>query len=305
MELSRSYKLLQDTLTGNIITINRSQAAQIAYTNAMNNGKNQQEAMGDAQRAFADENKTALSLFNELTQMSGIKGPQFDKMRADLLVNFARTQGMGLENNPMFQNIIKELRKDPAQRAAEDPVLKRLVAQADAIKQAQIDAVSEQNKIDRDIQQKLLTDVANNLIKQIELKNLKSIDNILEDTQIYWNTIRKNLRWLYILNKEQSLTPQTTQIQTQINILDDIKQLNTGNKVYIKLEGYGTVVATVYREDNVVYIHRFMIDENFQGKGYGKLAFKELLNYLNFVFSQVLVKNLLDIFLLIIDFFLL
>ena len=65
----------------------------------------------------------------------------------------------------------------------------------------------------------------NNLIKQIELKNLKSIDNILEDTQIYWNTIRKNLRWLYILNKEQLLTTQTTQIQTQINILDDIKQL--------------------------------------------------------------------------------
>ena len=36
--------------------------------------------------------------------------------------------------------------------------------------------------------------------------------------------------------------------------LDDIKQLNTGDKVYIKLEGYGTVVATVYREDNVVYM---------------------------------------------------
>ena len=67
--------------------------------------------------------------------------------------------------------------------------------------------------------------VKNNLIKKIEANNLIMINKIIEDTQPYWNNIRKNLRWLYILNKEQSLLPQSTQIQTQINILDDIKQL--------------------------------------------------------------------------------
>jgi hypothetical protein len=41
--------------------------------------------------------------------------------------------------------------------------------------------------------------------------------------------------------------------------LDDIKQLQTGDKVYIKLEAYATVVATVYRQHNVVYMIQ---DEN-------------------------------------------
>ena len=67
--------------------------------------------------------------------------------------------------------------------------------------------------------------VKNNLIKKLEDNNLIIINKIIEDTQTYWNNIRKNLRWLYILNKEQLLLPRSTQIQTQINILDNIKQL--------------------------------------------------------------------------------
>ena len=51
------------------------------------------------------------------------------------------------------------------------------------------------------------------------------INKIIEDTQSYWNNIRKNLRWLYILNKEQALLTQCTQIQTQIDVMDNIKQL--------------------------------------------------------------------------------
>jgi hypothetical protein len=67
--------------------------------------------------------------------------------------------------------------------------------------------------------------VKNNLIKKIESNNLIIINKIIEDTQTYWNNIRKNLRWLYILNKEQSLLPLSMQIQTQINILDNMVQL--------------------------------------------------------------------------------
>ena len=41
-----------------------------------------------------------------------------------------------------------------------------------------------------------------NLIKKLEDNNLIIINKIIEDTQTYWNNIRKNLRWLCILSKE-------------------------------------------------------------------------------------------------------
>jgi hypothetical protein len=166
LELNQTYALLNNTLRGNVTTINQSQQAQQAYFLALQNGKTQQEAMAEAQGAFANENKKALSLFTELSQVAGIQGPQFDKMRADLLENFARAQGAGLQNNPMFQKIIQELRRDPAERA-NDPVLQALVTQADAIKKAQVDAVTEQNKIDRDAQAQLLNNVGQKIIQDL------------------------------------------------------------------------------------------------------------------------------------------
>ncbi len=166
-ELGRAYNTLENTLRGNIITINKSQSAQMAYVTALQQGKSRQEATMDAQSAFANETKSALSLFNDLTQMTGVKGAGFDKMRADLLENFARAQGAGLQNMPMFQKVLEELRKDPNQRAQDDPVLRALIAQADAIKQAQIDAVKQQNQIDRDIQKRILEEVAAKIIQDL------------------------------------------------------------------------------------------------------------------------------------------
>ena len=148
-ELNKTFALLTNTINGNITTIHNSQAAQQAYVTALQQGKTQQEAMADAQVAFANQNKNALSMFNELTQMAGVKGPQFDKMRADLLENFAKGQGAGLDRNPMFTKILEELRKDPAQRAAEDPILQALQVEAERLRAEQKAAVEKMNNMNQ------------------------------------------------------------------------------------------------------------------------------------------------------------
>jgi hypothetical protein len=114
-ELNSTFNLLNNTLNGQITTINQSQAAQQAYFQALQNGSTQQEAYAAAQQAFAGQTKSALGLFNQLSQMSGLEGPQINNMRADLLENFAKAQGMGLQNNPMFQKMIELLRQPPEQ----------------------------------------------------------------------------------------------------------------------------------------------------------------------------------------------
>jgi hypothetical protein len=55
-----------------------------------------------------------------------------DRMRADLISNFAKASGQS--NNPFIQKIVSELRKDPAQRAANDP---QLIAQEQMLKKLQ------------------------------------------------------------------------------------------------------------------------------------------------------------------------
>jgi len=168
VELNATYKLLTNTLTGHIVTVDRSQAAQKAFSDALATGKTRQEAFADAQSAFANENKKAFSLFNDLMQMSGVKGNQFDRMRADLLVNTARAQGMGLENNPMFKEIIKELRRSPEERAKNDPGVKAMLAQAAVIREEQKKAVQEQNAADRILQNDLLQKTGDAIIKAIQ-----------------------------------------------------------------------------------------------------------------------------------------
>lgn len=145
MGLNRTFALLQNTLNGNIITINKSFVAQQAFAEALRSGKNATEAMRDAQRAFADENKNALGLFSELMGVAGVEGPQFDMMKADLMENFAKAQGMGLEKNPMFQMILDQLRRDPAERAKEDPVVMALVEKIKLAQKMQTDAINTIN----------------------------------------------------------------------------------------------------------------------------------------------------------------
>ena len=110
--LSSSFNILERTLAGQSNTIQQSQAAQMAYYQALQNGSTQQEAYNAAQQAFAGQTQSALSLFNQLSQMSGLEGPEINSIRADLLEGFARSQGMGVENSPIFKTIIDNLRAD-------------------------------------------------------------------------------------------------------------------------------------------------------------------------------------------------
>lgn len=167
MELSRTFGLLNNTLRGQVTTIQQSQVAQQAYIQSIQEGKTAQEAMTDAQTAFANENKKALSLFGELTQIAGIDGPELDLMKADLLENFARAQGAGLENNPFFQTLLKKLRESPEDRAQNDPVLKALQARMTELREQQVEAVRLQNEADRDIQKRLLEGVGKNIIDSL------------------------------------------------------------------------------------------------------------------------------------------
>jgi hypothetical protein len=164
--LGNTFNLLNNTIRGNITTIQNSKVAQQAYVASLQQGKTKQEALADAQSAFAAENKNALSMFNELSQMSGVKGPEMDRMRADLLENFAKAQGAGLERSPMFQKIISQLRMDPAQRAASDPVLKALQTQAEALRAQQAAATAELNA-KNDQQMKLLEATGAKLVQDI------------------------------------------------------------------------------------------------------------------------------------------
>ena len=121
-QLSGTFNLLNNTLNGNITTIQQSQAAQQAYFQAIQSGQNIFEANAAAQQAFASQTQSALGMFNELSQMSGLQGPEINSIRADLLENFAQAQGMGVENNPMFKQILEMLRRTPDQ----DPQIKAL-----------------------------------------------------------------------------------------------------------------------------------------------------------------------------------
>jgi hypothetical protein len=162
-DLNNTYALLNNTLRGNITTINDSRVAQEAYFQALREGKNPQEAMNNAQAAFANENKKALSMFNELAQVSGLQGPEMDKMRADLIENLAASTGQN--NNPLIQNILAQLREDPQKRAERDPVLVALKGQAEALREEQVRAVEAANAIDRNKQAELLTQVAQKILE--------------------------------------------------------------------------------------------------------------------------------------------
>jgi TP901 family phage tail tape measure protein len=165
-ELNRTYSLLQNTLRGNITTVNESRSAQRAYFEAVRSGKTQQEAAGNAQQAFAEENKKALSLFDELSKVSGVQGQEFDLMRADLIENFAKATGQ--QDNQFIKAALSQLREDPEARAQRDPVLVALQRQAESLRDEQVRAVEAANAIDRDKQAQLLDSVAQVIIQRFE-----------------------------------------------------------------------------------------------------------------------------------------
>jgi TP901 family phage tail tape measure protein len=123
--LNSTYDLLNRTLNGQITTINQSVSSQQAYQKVIQDGGTHMEAVGAAQEAFASEAKNSFSLFNELIQVSGLDVTDKQKannLRADLIQNTARNQGLNVENNPFLRDIIANLRAAPK----EDPQIKAL-----------------------------------------------------------------------------------------------------------------------------------------------------------------------------------
>ena len=171
-DLSNTYNLLNNTLNGQITTIQQSQAAQQAYSQTLQKGGTQQEAMAAAQQAFANQTKSALSLFNELSQMSGLQGPEIMKMRADLLENFAKGQGTGLDQNPMFRKILELMRTD----TGESPEIKALTT---ALEQQQKQLGQTFTKLNEGIlakQRDVLTTANQAFIKELNNVRLKFDD---------------------------------------------------------------------------------------------------------------------------------
>jgi TP901 family phage tail tape measure protein len=170
-DLSKTYNLLQNTLQGNITTIDNSRDAQKAYVNALRSGQTRQQAATAAQQAFAEENKKALSLFDELSKVAGVQGAEFDLMRADLIENFARATGQ--QDNQFIQAALAQLRQTPEERAASDPVLIALQKQAESLREEQVRAVQQANEIDRQKQAQLLQNVSDVIINKFtEVANL-------------------------------------------------------------------------------------------------------------------------------------
>jgi hypothetical protein len=182
-ELNNTYKLLNNSLRGNVTTINQSQSAQQAYVNALRSGQSRQEAATAAQQAFADSNKQALSLFDEFAKIAGVEGREFDLMRADLIENFAKSTGQ--QDNQFIQAALRQLREDPAKRAENDPVLIALKKQAESLREEQVKAVNDANKLDREKQAELLQSVSNIIIQKFqEVANLisQSLDSLASAT---------------------------------------------------------------------------------------------------------------------------
>jgi hypothetical protein len=80
-----------------------------------------------------------------LAQVAGIQGPEMDRMRADLIANFAKATGQ--QNNPFIQQAIKQLRQDPAARAAQDPELQARMKMLRDLQNEQAEATRKLNEI--------------------------------------------------------------------------------------------------------------------------------------------------------------
>jgi len=123
--LNSTYDLLNRTLNGQITTINQSISAQQAYQKVIEDGGTHMDAVGAAQEAFASDAKNTFGLFNELITVSGLDNtdPQrAGNLRADLIENTARNQGLNVQNNPFLREIVANLRAAPK----EDPQIKAL-----------------------------------------------------------------------------------------------------------------------------------------------------------------------------------
>ena len=179
-DMNRSFAIMNNAIKGNVGTIQQSRDAQQAYFKALNEGKNIQEAVMEAQQAYANENKNALQMFDELVKVAGVSGPEIDQMKANMLEGMAKAQGNG--ENPILKNIIAQLRESPEDRAKRDPVLQALQTEAEMLRAMQQQAVTEATKLD-DQSKKILETTANELIAGINAATAALNENLARAAQ--------------------------------------------------------------------------------------------------------------------------
>jgi glutaredoxin 2 len=177
LDLNNTYNLVNNTLNGQVRTIQQSIAAQQAYAKTINDGGNAMDAMNAAQNAFASENRAAFSMFSELISVAGIEKPQANQMRADFLETMAKSQGMNLQNNPLLNTIIANLRQVPQ----DDPEVARLKTLYQELQKAQQQAAEAARQIVVDDATKLITAAGDAVKKAIETARISFNEQQLND----------------------------------------------------------------------------------------------------------------------------
>lgn len=177
LDLNNTYNLVNNTLNGQVRTIQQSIAAQQAYAKTINDGGNAMDAMNAAQNAFASENRAAFSMFSELISVAGIEKPQANQMRADFLETMAKSQGMNLQNNPLLNTIIANLRQVPQ----DDPEIARLKTLYQELQKAQQQAAEAARQIVVDDATKLITAAGDAVKKAIETARISFNEQQLND----------------------------------------------------------------------------------------------------------------------------
>ena len=175
--LGSTYDVLNNALNGQARTIQQSVSAQMAYQKVIQDGGTAVEAMTAAQSSYIDENKQVFSLFNELVAVGGIDKEQANTMRADLLETTARSQGLNMQNNPLFNQIIANLRRAPE----EDPEIKRLKTLYEQLQKTQQEAAEATRQLVIDDATALVESAGNIVKRAIESARISFNEQQLSD----------------------------------------------------------------------------------------------------------------------------
>jgi hypothetical protein len=230
-EINKSSKILNNALAGNVRTIQQSNAAQKAYHQTIRNGGTVQEANSSAQKAFAQETGSALDMFNNMVSMSGASGDDINSTRADLLETFAKGQGQGVENTPMFKQILKNLR-EPSGESKQLTVLK------DIYNELKTKLISATGNANQSIENK-----QDDILNKSETEFLSALNNI---------TLNFNQSQLDQMKNLGIEPPRTSTKTTQLKSKGGPIYANKGTYVDYQPRGTDTVPAMLTPGEFVV-----------------------------------------------------
>jgi TP901 family phage tail tape measure protein len=165
--LGRALGRLQTNMNGQVNIIQRSQGAQQAYYEALQNGASGFEAMKAAQAAFANERKETLGALNDIMPFLG-NNKQSNNIKANVLESMLQESGQGV--SPIMQQVLTTLRNPQA-----DPETQAAMAQY----QQAINLQSEANR--------QLAMLNTNLASQIADASAKALKDALTGTALTFN----------------------------------------------------------------------------------------------------------------------